>query len=403
MRAKVTLLASAALVVIGMLPIPSAGADTNNGVFSVRCPFSHRAPDDPIVHPNIAGGAHSHDFFGNRSTNAASTFESMMQAQTSCELPEDTSAYWVPTLLSPSGSPARVNWAFAYYRNLPSRGGPPTAFPPDFRMIAGFPTVPTGTDKVLGWNCQDSDPYLATPPDCGGRNLKLHLVFPSCWDGVNLDSPDHRSHMSYPVAGRCPETHPVKLLRMSLHVTYGVTDGRGYQLASDAEKGVSDGRSAHGDFWNTWDQPALEHLVEECLQPGTSCPRVRSVPVDSGGDEETSTPGGEAGRCLGMPVTDRGTQGSDHVIGSSAAEIVSTLEGQDVVRSRSGGDRVCAGRGDDTARGGWGRDRLRGGGGSDLLTGGPGRDVLLGGPGRDRCIGGPGRDIAKGCEVRRRI
>jgi hypothetical protein len=402
MRAKVTLLVSAALVVIGVLPIPSVRASTSNGVFSVRCSFSHRAPDDPIVHPNHAGGAHSHDFFGNRSTNAASTFESMMQAQTSCELREDTSSYWVPTLLSPSGPPAPVKWAFAYYRDLPSRGGPPSAFPADFRMIAGSPTVPTGTDNVLGWNCQDSDPYLPTPPDCGSRNLKLHLVFPSCWDGVNLDSPDHRSHMSYPVAGQCPETHPVKLLRMSLHVTYGITDGRGYQLASDAERGVSDGRSAHSDFWNTWDQAALEHLVEECLQPGTSCLRVRSVPVDSSGDGGSS-PGGTTGVCLRKTVTHRGTAGPDDLTGTTAVDVVSTRKGRDVIGVRAGNDRVCGGPASDTARGRAGRDRIHGGAGSDLLIGGPGRDVLAGGPGRDSCIGGPGDDVATNCEVRRRI
>src|SRR5918996_1550178 len=141
-------LAFAALIGIGTLP--ATAATSTHGVFSVKCEFSHRAPDDPIVHPGHAGMAHSHDFFGNRSTNAASTFDSMMQGPTSCELPEDTSSYWVPTLLSPSGSPVPVNWVFAYYRNLPSRGGPPRAFPPDLRMIAGYPTVTTGTDNVLG-------------------------------------------------------------------------------------------------------------------------------------------------------------------------------------------------------------------------------------------------------------
>jgi hypothetical protein len=402
MRSWITGLASAALILIGMLPA-SVGADTSNGVFSVRCRFSHQAPDDPIVHPGHSGMAHSHDFFGNRSTNAASTYESMVQAPTSCDLPEDTSAYWVPTLLTPSGSPAPVKWVLAYYRNLPVFEGRTRAYPEDFRMIAGYPTVQTGTDKVLGWSCNDSDPYLATPPDCGNGSLRLHLVFPNCWDGVNIDSANHRSHVSYPVGGRCPGTHPVKLPRMSLHVHYGVSDGRGYWLASDAENGTSDGRSAHGDFWNTWEQSALKHLVKKCLQPGTSCLHVRSVPVDSSGDGGTSAPDGSMGRCLGMPVTERGTQGSDRVVGTSAAEVVSTLRGRDVIRSRSGDDRVCSGSGVDTVRGGWGRDRLRGGDGSDLLTGGPGRDVLLGGPGRDRCFGGAGRDIARGCEVRKRI
>ena len=31
------------------------------------------------------------------------------------------------------------------------------------------------------------------------RHLVGHVrQFPQCWDGVNLDSPDHKSHMAYP-------------------------------------------------------------------------------------------------------------------------------------------------------------------------------------------------------------
>ena len=46
--------------------------------------------------------------------------------------------------------------------------------------------------------------------------LRAQIVFPSCWDGVNLDSSDHQSHVSYPNGtapdnGDCPSTHPVKV------------------------------------------------------------------------------------------------------------------------------------------------------------------------------------------------
>jgi hypothetical protein len=394
MRSSSTL---AFVALIGIGTLPATAATSTHGVFSVKCEFSHRAPDDPIVHPGHAGMAHSHDFFGNRSTNASSTYESMVQARTTCDLAEDTSAYWVPTLLSPSGSPAPVKWVLAYYRNLPVSEGRPSAFPEDFRMIAGYPTVQSGTDKVLGWSCNDSDPYRATPPDCGDGNVKLHLIFPSCWDGVNIDSTNHRSHVSYPVGGACPTTHPVKLPRMSLHVHYGVSDGRGYYLASDPENGSGDGRTAHGDFWNTWDQPALEHVVDRCLRPGKSCLKITSMPAGDG--DGTSTPGGSKGKCLRRAVSERGTHGSDRIVGTSAAEVVAALKGRDIVRSLEGRDRVCAGAGIDTVRGGPGRDRLSGSDGSDLLVGSSGRDVLLGGPGRDRCRGGSGTDVARGCEV----
>lgn len=47
----------------------------------------------------------------------------------------------------------------------------------------------------------------------------VNVRFPSCWDGVNLDSPDHISHMAYPVNesfesnAPCPDSHPVRMLQ----------------------------------------------------------------------------------------------------------------------------------------------------------------------------------------------
>jgi hypothetical protein len=49
-----------------------------------------------------------------------------------------------------------------------------------------------------------------------------------CWDGVNLDSPDHKSHIAYPTAGpasfhtdggACPASHPVKIPQLMLEVS----------------------------------------------------------------------------------------------------------------------------------------------------------------------------------------
>lgn len=31
--------------------------------------------------------------------------------------------------------------------------------------------------------------------------IMVNQRFPTCWDGVNLDSPDHMSHMAYPESG----------------------------------------------------------------------------------------------------------------------------------------------------------------------------------------------------------
>ena len=50
--------------------------------FVVKCGFSHTAPNDPIVHPGMTGMSHSHDFFGNRGTDADSTAASLLGGAT---------------------------------------------------------------------------------------------------------------------------------------------------------------------------------------------------------------------------------------------------------------------------------------------------------------------------------
>jgi hypothetical protein len=64
----------ALLAAFASSPAASAASREKGASFAVRCDFSHRASDDPIVHPGDPGAAHSHDFFGNRSTDAFSTY-----------------------------------------------------------------------------------------------------------------------------------------------------------------------------------------------------------------------------------------------------------------------------------------------------------------------------------------
>lgn len=51
-----------------------AGPQGGRGQFVVECGFSHVATDDPIVHPGQPGASHEHVFFGNTTTDAASTW-----------------------------------------------------------------------------------------------------------------------------------------------------------------------------------------------------------------------------------------------------------------------------------------------------------------------------------------
>jgi hypothetical protein len=245
--------------------------DRGPGIFIIKCGFSHRAQVDPIVVPGPKGtlSGHMHDFFGNRSTDSDSTYASMTAAGTTCGVLADTAGYWAPTLYRPDGTPDTAQTAFAYYLNRPTAYSNTVSFPPNFKMIAGgVGTFPEHT----WWNCFNQDSATTrfdSPPSCADSDLELHLKFPNCWDGVNLDSADHRGHVVYPAGKACPADHPVKLPSIFFFLRYSPpAGGTGWYL--------SDGTTLpHADFWNTWSpQSKLEQLVRDCLNAGVECGRV---------------------------------------------------------------------------------------------------------------------------------
>jgi len=247
-------------------PYPPPSTEATKGVFVIRCPFSHVKQVDPIVMPGPKGtlSGHLHDFFGNKSIDSDSTYSSANAAGTTCGFLADKAGYWTPSLIAPNGTVVKPRTAFAYYRNVPVKYGTTTPFPPDFRIIAGG--ITTGP-PISGFSCeQDASNMVSSPPNCGSGMLVLHVRFPSCWNGVNTDSADHRSHVRYGGTGStaCPSSHPVKIPEIFLHVRYPVPGGAGYKL--------SDGTlSPHADFWNTWQQAGLVAQVGRCLNVGINC------------------------------------------------------------------------------------------------------------------------------------
>lgn len=239
--------------------------------FVVVCTWSHRASDDPILHPEHPGASHEHDFFGSDATNAASTPESLLGTSTSCQThAADTAAYWTPTLYDGDAAvePGRL---YAYYRRPAIAGLDPEdirAFPFGLAAVAGdmSATGPQPTD-VVSWHCGGSDERSATPPTCPrGSPLALRVAFPPCWDGEHLDSADHRSHLSYPVDARCPTSHPVVLPELVVDVAYAFSgDPASLRLAS------GDVGTGHADFLNAWDPEGLAQLVRGCVVDAQAC------------------------------------------------------------------------------------------------------------------------------------
>ncbi|MHB1139397.1 MAG: DUF1996 domain-containing protein [Microthrixaceae bacterium] len=251
-----------------LAPARHTGPQGGFGQFVTECGYSHSAPDDPIVHPGRPGYSHEHDFFGNVTTDASSTTESLLDGGTTCQKRRDTAAYWAPQLLD-HGVPVTPLRSVAYYRAAPQVD--PTqleAFPAGLMVVAGDMTAtePLSPD-LAGWTCGVSSRHDAAPPECP-RDATLHAVvtFPDCWDGRRTDSEDHRSHMANSDAGECPPSHPVHVPQLTFSIGYPIWGpGHDLTLASGSTYGI------HSDFFNAWDQDALEHEIEVCLHRDAVC------------------------------------------------------------------------------------------------------------------------------------
>ena len=269
----VAVFGAALAAVLATAPAASAASSDHGASFAVRCDFSHRSSDGPIVHPGEPGAAHSHDFFGNVTTDAFSTYDDgtehdLFRKDTTCRrlddtIPPDTAGYWMPTL-SWDGVVRDSNRAVFYYR----AGGK------DHRKIKPFPAglkVITADAGHISWRCGRADNGKGSrnpPTHCVGGELGLRIIFPDCSNG-HRDSANHRSHMAYsrPRDGkvRCPRFHSRSVPVLTMNVTFPIPTTPGEVTLSSDEPGDPGGSTIHADFFNAWDQPTLEYLVRHCI------------------------------------------------------------------------------------------------------------------------------------------
>ncbi len=80
-----------------------------------------------------------------------------------------------------------------------------------------------------GAPCTGTDSQTFPTGFCEG-GIRTTVTFPTCWDGKNTDSPDHKSHVAYPQTGTfesvgtCPSTHPVRLPQLMYEVMWDVRE-----------------------------------------------------------------------------------------------------------------------------------------------------------------------------------
>ncbi|TKA51175.1 hypothetical protein B0A53_05639 [Rhodotorula sp. CCFEE 5036] len=171
-----------------------------------------------------------------------------------------------------------------YY--LPRRNaadkGPVKAFPDGFRMLAGNPYKRSFDGSpmanAIGINCIGGKSKPTKKHEFPTENcpdaMRMEIMFPSCWDGKNLDSANHQSHVAWPIGGEngpCPEGFPVRIETLFYEVWWSTDPWKNrWKEAKNPSQpfvlstGDPTGYSLHGDFLNGWDGKVLQKAIEEC-------------------------------------------------------------------------------------------------------------------------------------------
>ncbi|MGW7049515.1 DUF1996 domain-containing protein [Streptomyces avermitilis] len=299
---------------------PRNGTDASRGTFATSCGVNAGGlfnSDNVIVAPGVTNGAHHfHDYVGNQDNQAFATDDDLANADTSCEDEGDKSSYYWPVLRLQNGTrekdadapgggtegnageivtPQQVTLTFT--------GNPRSkvvAMPRLLRIITGdAKAFVNGTANAnASWSCtgyedrQLKDKYPICPK---GSDVVRSFKFQSCWDGQNIDSANHRTHVAFADAeGNCAGGFRA-IPQLVQRIVYDVDapslqdGGRTTPLfAVDSfpeqlHKPVTD----HGDFINVFDEDLMRDMVD-CINDGRKC----GADADQGsgaGDEPQET------------------------------------------------------------------------------------------------------------------
>ena len=281
------------------------------GAFREIMPFAGMSNDDPIVYPGQQGKAHSHTFFGNfvdYKTTSANIRDSAWCASAGGRL--NCTSVWMPTVVdTKDGTPVVPLGMNFYYKGsyyfAPSEGQKIVPVPVGLHMLSGDasnvdPSGAVNTRYICygpngenpGWK-RTLTAAVADGTCVPGGEMQIAVNFPNCWDGVNLDSPNHVSHMAQPVqlqsppfTWSCPPTHPVQIPTMSVNARYAITavgQVARWRLASDMyDPSLPAGLSGHADYMMGWDptphpelwgenKSIVEMWTTHCLQEQRDC------------------------------------------------------------------------------------------------------------------------------------
>jgi hypothetical protein len=158
-----------------------------------------------------------------------------------------------------------------------SAAGKVRAMPKFLRVLYGDAKVSANgpANARDSWTCSGFEDRLINKyPICpeGSKVKRIH-TFPSCWDGKNVDSANHRTHIVFPdAAGRCARGSsavPELQITLTYNIPRDIQVSGQYKVDSFPQESHNP-FSDHDDFANVMSQRIMNRLVN-CVNGNRIC------------------------------------------------------------------------------------------------------------------------------------
>jgi hypothetical protein len=306
-------------------PFGPAPANTNDvvGAFRFVCRSTRLLYDDHVVFYQQPGKSHLHNETGVYGWSAFSNYGNLRvsgggsgcnQVAEADDLNQPVIAndpkltysanrtpYETPALLDGKGNVILPDFAEFYYKRRPATDpivsdpanpqyqGKAVKLPNGIKFIFGA-DLRTHTPAVFQYQCVygnvDSVLSFKDAIACvkanasAGAQLWVRGNAPDCWDGVNLDSADHRSHVAYGSYGswgyyKCDAAHPFVIPMFTLIQAYTILpsdDGDIHWSSDEMDLTQPRGWSIHADYGPAaWGPLVLAMWTDNCIDKKLNC------------------------------------------------------------------------------------------------------------------------------------